>query len=486
MPRSTRKGLYRVIYLVRGRRATVPATLQFDAAMREFAALKRRGFTTWIESDSGEFVPVEGAMRKPKEIVDEHRVADFNSIPELIEHAKGEGASAILVAGQQVTLYFPRRDGRYDAATIWNQNGYWHAPSKSARSIVTRLPAGAESIGSHTQRVGRRASEARAEPQDPQVYLSFSEGKYRVIRQGMPISADKDTSEEALQVAKQFGLKVSGNMWNGDIGQWVPLWRAGPAKQPPSPPGRRGRHLEAPRRRLSRPNLKMTPESALQLAGELSQAVGGSKPRTLPGGYRFSDKNEAAQFTTYSPEYNQKVVCVVSVFEDGSTAIGIFSDEGLSGTATYENIAHFTYDGADIPVMKKDIEWVWKTVDGYAASWQEDEDGEVDEARSARESRRRRAREAPEPVDDPFYIIQGLYNGPEAYLAGREFGFDDEQTALDEAKKLLKSSHFEGDYVRVLTRDGELVWDSRGGEPSGRGTWLLPTEIPRSTKRASR
>jgi hypothetical protein len=295
MPRSTRKGLYRVIYLVGGRRATVPATLQFDAAMREFAALKRRGFTTWIESDSGEFVPVEGAMRKPKEIVDEHRVADFNSIPELIEHAKGEGASAILVAGQQVTLYFPRRDGRYDAATIWNQNGYWHAPSKSARTIVTRLPAGAESIGSHTQRVGRRAS-------------------------------------------------------------------------------------EAPRRRLSRPNLKMTPESALQLAGELSQAVGGSKPRTLPGGYRFSDKNEAAQFTTYSPEYSQKVVCVVSVFEDGSTAIGIFSDEGLSGTATYENITHFTYDGADIPVMKKDIEWVWETVDGYAASWQEDEDGEVDEA----------------------------------------------------------------------------------------------------------
>jgi hypothetical protein len=93
------------------------------------------------------------------------------------------------------------------------------------------------------------------------------------------------------------------------------------------------------------------------------------------------------------------------------------------------------------------------------------------------ESRRRRAREAPEPVDDPFYIIQGLYSGPEAYLAGREFGFDDEQTALDEAKKLSRSPHFEGDYVRVLTRDGELVWDSRGGEPSGRGTWLLPPEM---------
>lgn len=124
----------------------------------------------------------------------------------------------------------------------------------------------------------------------------------------------------------------------------------------------------------------MSSENALQLAGELSQQVSGSKPKPIPGGYRFSDKNEAAQFTTYSPEYSQKVVCVVSVFEDGSTAVGIFSDEGLSDT--YENIAHFTYDGADIPSMKEDIEWVWKTVDGYAASWQEDDEGNpLEEAR---------------------------------------------------------------------------------------------------------
>ena len=77
----------------------------------------------------------------------------------------------------------------------------------------------------------------------------------------------------------------------------------------------------------------------------------------------------------------------------------------------------------------------------------------VDEAR-------RRVR-APEPVDDPFYIIQGVYNGSGAYLSG-EFGFDEEDVALAEAKKLLRSSHFQGDYVRVITRDGELVWDSRG------------------------
>src|ERR1700684_3849224 len=270
-----------------------------DAPVRRCdAALKRRGFTAWIESDSGEFVPVEGAMKKPGEIVDEHRhVADFNSIPELIEHAKGEGASAILVAGQQVTLYFPRRDGRYDAAILWNQNGYWHAPSKSARSIVTRLPTGAESIGSHTQRVGRRAGEAK--------------------------------------------------------------------------------------RRRTSPSIT----GALQLATELSKEVSGSAPKELPGGFRWSEKNEAAQFTTYSPEHSQKVVVVVSVFEDASVAVDYFSDEELSETDRYENIGHFMYETtADLPEMKKDIEWVWETVDGYAASWQDDEEGNPLEEVRARQT----------------------------------------------------------------------------------------------------
>lgn len=77
----------------------------------------------------------------------------------------------------------------------------------------------------------------------------------------------------------------------------------------------------------------------------------------------------------------------------------------------------------------------------------------------------------PQPVDDPFYVIQGLYRDGHVSI---EFGFDDEEIAIDEAKKLSRAPHFEGDYVRIITRDGELVWDSRGGDPSGRGTWLLP------------
>jgi hypothetical protein len=123
---------------------------------------------------------------------------------------------------------------------------------------------------------------------------------------------------------------------------------------------------------------------ALQLANELSQQTNGSTPKDIPGGYRWSEHNEAAQFTTHSPEYGQKVVVVVSIFEDATVAVDFFSDEGLSETARYENIAHFLYETtSDLPEMLKDIQWVWETVDRYAESWQEDGGEEVDEARRA-------------------------------------------------------------------------------------------------------
>lgn len=64
------------------------------------------------------------------------------------------------------------------------------------------------------------------------------------------------------------------------------------------------------------------------------------------------------------------------------------------------------------------------------------------------------------PVEDPFYVVQGMYGDGRIVV---EFGYDDEEKAIYEAEKLLKirrSHWFEGDRVRVITRDGELVWDS--------------------------
>ncbi len=60
--------------------------------------------------------------------------------------------------------------------------------------------------------------------------------------------------------------------------------------------------------------------------------------------------------------------------------------------------------------------------------------------------------------DDPFYIVHGLY---EDSRITDEFGSDDEAEALAAAKKLLRSPFFEGDIVRVMTRDGEFVWEQR-------------------------
>lgn len=59
---------------------------------------------------------------------------------------------------------------------------------------------------------------------DPKVYLSSSEGRFRVMLQGMPVSTDRDTKEEAIEVAERLGVKgLSDRMWDGDKGVWAPL-----------------------------------------------------------------------------------------------------------------------------------------------------------------------------------------------------------------------------------------------------------------------
>jgi len=62
------------------------------------------------------------------------------------------------------------------------------------------------------------------------------------------------------------------------------------------------------------------------------------------------------------------------------------------------------------------------------------------------------------PVDDPDYIIQGTYSDGRI---SEEFGYNHKAHAVEKAKQLLRSPYFEGERVRVITRDGELVWDSR-------------------------
>ena len=69
------------------------------------------------------------------------------------------------------------------------------------------------------------AREARREKEEatPPAYLSISEGRYRVISQGMPICSDKKTPAEALTAAQHLRVSVAPVAWNGDRAQWVHL-----------------------------------------------------------------------------------------------------------------------------------------------------------------------------------------------------------------------------------------------------------------------
>jgi hypothetical protein len=59
-----------------------------------------------------------------------HHVADFSSLPELIEHARAvDGATHVRVTGRATTIFFPMGDGRYEAASPWQERGYWHCPA---------------------------------------------------------------------------------------------------------------------------------------------------------------------------------------------------------------------------------------------------------------------------------------------------------------------------------------------------------------------
>lgn len=55
-------------------------------------------------------------------------------------------------------------------------------------------------------------------------YLEDCEaGGFRVIHQGTPLSADKATHGEALQLCTVYKLTPDAEMWNGDQGAFVAM-----------------------------------------------------------------------------------------------------------------------------------------------------------------------------------------------------------------------------------------------------------------------
>lgn len=79
-------------------------------------------------------------------------VADFSTLPALMKHASAEGALYVVNAGPHTKIYYPRGDGQFAEASVWQEGGYWHSEGPNARKVVRRAPPQAEPIRSQTQR----------------------------------------------------------------------------------------------------------------------------------------------------------------------------------------------------------------------------------------------------------------------------------------------------------------------------------------------
>lgn len=111
-------------------------------------------------------------------------VADFNTLDDLISHAKRElGATHVSYPEpgtmQGISIYFPRKDGQYERANTWEKAGYWHAQGPGNREIIRHLPHNAQCVvprealvgrskrTAETTHAGRRATEASRHDASP-------------------------------------------------------------------------------------------------------------------------------------------------------------------------------------------------------------------------------------------------------------------------------------------------------------------------------
>jgi hypothetical protein len=103
--------------------------------------------------------------------ISEHRVADFSSFPEIVEHAmRFDGATHVVTGGSLLrlqtsggTLYIPHA-GAYEELRIWKEHGYWHAEAPGSGKLIAELPPGAQLIESYL--ASRRGGVAERDEDD--------------------------------------------------------------------------------------------------------------------------------------------------------------------------------------------------------------------------------------------------------------------------------------------------------------------------------
>jgi hypothetical protein len=104
------------------------------------------------------------------------------------------------------------------------------------------------------------------------------------------------------------------------------------------------------------------------LARALATKVQGHFVQTI-GKFRWSENNVSA-LIRIEPDVAPAFYVVVSLFEDGDTAIKFFQSKHLSETETFENITSFTYHGVNLHETAEDIRWASGKIDEMYESWQ--------------------------------------------------------------------------------------------------------------------
>jgi hypothetical protein len=121
----------------------------------------------WKPGDLARYEASADSLREPARARG-HRVADFSTLPEVIEHAGRQGgATHVRVAGAGTTILYPLDGGKYEEAKVWRQGGYWHGQAPGDRTIVNRLPSGAQLIDDYLARGWQKTAETRRQRAAP-------------------------------------------------------------------------------------------------------------------------------------------------------------------------------------------------------------------------------------------------------------------------------------------------------------------------------
>jgi hypothetical protein len=187
-----------------------------------------------------------------------HHVADFNTLDDLIAHARDElGATHVLVDDANTKLYFPRDDSRnsrpYEEASVWQKDGYWHAQGPGARTRVAQLPEEVQPIGGG--RAERRAAESSGSTGHltPRQIQDFRNGFVEGYREGRHGETEVDGRPASPEDAEgiRLGLLAGARYRQGDssaktIDDAVTAWIEANGGEDDHP-GHRSRAAEAPR-----------------------------------------------------------------------------------------------------------------------------------------------------------------------------------------------------------------------------------------------